>query len=355
MPCVHRSCGILLLLLLAHSGFAVTTFTVHPSLFTTTATTSRLDGISFADASTGLAVGRTGAIIGTNDATSWIAHTSGTTAHLHSIHAISNTLAVAVGASGIILSGAGGTWPFSWSSITNPDSQLNTLNCVTFAPGGTMGLAVGDGGIILQSASSGASWNLISSPTTVQLHAVSFAGTQNIGQKVAFAVGDAGKILRTTNSGLNWVSVEDSVLTEPLYGVQFYDSLGGFACGRHGTLLRTMDQGVSWTQLIPGVGDGLTGLVGINLHGVHVESSGAGFVVGDASGGGYISTTQDFDTWEQLTNMGTIPLYGIASATSDSIMNYNSHLDGGTSVDGYAVGGSGSVIDLGSLDTKNNR
>lgn len=37
----------------------------------------------------------------------------------------------------------------------------------------------------------GASWTLESSPTTVQLNAVSFAGTQNIGQKVAFAVGDA--------------------------------------------------------------------------------------------------------------------------------------------------------------------
>ena len=146
-------CGIALFFL-AQSSFAISTFTVHPSAFTTTVTTTRLQSISFADASTGLAVGRTGTIIGTNDATAWTLHTSGTTADLNSIHALSDSDALAVGAGGINLSGTGGTWPFTWSVITNPDPQLNTLNCVTFAPGGTMGLAVGDGGIILKSGAS---------------------------------------------------------------------------------------------------------------------------------------------------------------------------------------------------------
>lgn len=125
----------------------------------TSGTTNLLFGVSFPDANTGTAVGRSGTILHTtNGGAIWVGQTSGTTRALRSV------------------------------SFTDANT----------------GTAVGDTGTILRTTNGGATWVPQSSGTMVLLTGVSFTDV-NTGTAVGQGAPSLATILRTTNGGATWV------------------------------------------------------------------------------------------------------------------------------------------------------
>lgn len=138
-------------------------------------------------------------------------------------------------------------------------------------------------------------WTVISSPTTHNLYAISFADS-NIGT----AVGDSGTIIRTTDGGVHWVQ-QSGVTNKNLFGVYLSDSNGVTVVGDSGIILRTNDGGSSWNTHMtePSV-------VGVPnyLHSVQMFNTSRGIAVG------HITIHRTFDGWNTWTTQIS-PLPGL--------------------------------------------
>ncbi len=222
-------------------------------------TTNNLNGVSFADANTGTAVGDSGTILRTtNGGASWIINSSRTTNTLNGVSFTDTNTGTAVGDSGIILRTTnGGT---SW--ISDSSGTTITLNGVCFTDANT-GTVVGDSGTILRTTNGGASWTKQSSGTTNYLRGVSF-----INANTGTAVGDSGIILHTTNRGTSWTK-QSSGTTNTLNGVSLTSAYQGKAVGDSGTIV----VGGSWMSQSSGTYN--------NLYGVSFTDASTGTVVGD--------------------------------------------------------------------------
>ena len=180
-----------------------------------------LEGVHFADAQTGWAVGFGGTILATrNGGTSWEPQTSATDRDLFGVH---------------------------------------------FADAQT-GWAVGAGGTILATRTGGASWEPQHSGTEKALVGVHFSDAQT-----GWAVGVDGTILATRNGGTSW-DPQHSGAGKDLLGVHFADARTGWAVGNGGTILATRDGGTSWELQHSGTDKALWS--------VHFADAQTGWVVG---------------------------------------------------------------------------
>jgi photosystem II stability/assembly factor-like uncharacterized protein len=203
----------------------------------------RLEDVSFANASDGIAVG-VATILRTRDGgATWDRYYPGPT-FLFGVSYVGATGVVAVGfdalSGGRILRSTdkGATW------TAIPVDNL--LRAVDFADGLT-GSAAGDGGAILRTTDGGATWLLQASGTTQMLNDISLLNANG-----GIAVGDNGTLLRTTDGGTLWQSLPQPGVTIPLNGVDFADSEVGFVVGSR-TILRTTDGGATWAPLDSGI------------------------------------------------------------------------------------------------------
>lgn len=229
----------------------------------TTGITTNIEGVSFANASQGIAVGAFGKTLYTAD--SGYTWTAGTTAPssttLFDVDHLSSLVALAVGRSGMIIksTNGGATWTQKTSGVTGDLYAIDAFN-------GSVAWAVGAGGVILRTADGGTTWTSQTSGVTVALydvHAVTSA--------VAVAVGEGGAILRTTNSGTTWTA-QTSGTSQTLRGVTA-DSGGVvlFAVGDTATSLSSPDTGSTW------LADGTSGVTATETLSEIVANVGSGY------------------------------------------------------------------------------
>lgn len=211
-----------------------------------------INGVHFADAKNGIAVGNLGTVMITADAgASW----SGTPAvnrtmtPLNAVSHVDQLTVVAVGRSGTIVRSTDGGR--TWSNRESGTTDL--LNAVSFLDA-QHGIVVGEDSLsghvsVLQSSDGGSTWN-----HRYVGHSGGLYGVAQVTPDIAVAVGTDvrpgfpvvldGAIFRTTDGGSHW-----SKQTVPLFGltgVHFLNDEIGIAVG--GTILRTTDAGLSWTS-----------------------------------------------------------------------------------------------------------
>lgn len=178
----------------------------------------------------------------------WDVQNSGVKDALYAVAALSDAVAVAVGANKTVLKTAdGGT---SWRRVTEADKRVD-LGQVLFSKGKEGWTIEGDGGTILHTAGAGDTWESIPSPN------LGFGG--NVRTHAAFGStyfymtwGQSGPhLFRTSDAGKKWVEVTDKL---PLGGfggstrLAFADLKHGYFVTsiEDGVLGRTLDGGKSW-------------------------------------------------------------------------------------------------------------
>ncbi len=168
---------------------------------------------------------------------------------LRSVASLATT--VAVGDSGTILwslTSSLNTWYLATVVPTGAD-----LHGVADGPGNPLARfwAVGAGGVILRSIPSAQEWEALTSPVTVDLHAIAFSPPLPPDNSViGVAVGNGGTIL-FSNGGQIWSQIPSGV-TADLYGVAFTGSGagGGFVTvGDENTILWSAF-GNAWQEVL---------------------------------------------------------------------------------------------------------
>jgi photosystem II stability/assembly factor-like uncharacterized protein len=222
-----------------------------------------LYAVSFADTSTGVAVGENGTIVRTSDGgQTWTPVSSGTAEHLVGVEFSSPLDATAVGYAGTILRTTDGG--ATWTPRTSGTGE--TLWDVSFADAST-GTVVGFGGTVLRTTDGGDTWTPQSSGVTARLFGVDFTDALT-----GTAVGNGGRILRTTDGGAAWTSQTSGTLVQ-LRHVSFVDAFTGTVVGEDGTILSTDDGGANWVPQ--------TSVATSWLGGVTHAGAGTGLAVGD--------------------------------------------------------------------------
>ena len=179
-----------------------------------------------------VAVGDTGRIFTSPDATTWTQRTSGSTAQLLGVGA-SPTLFFTAGTSGALLTSLDGT---TWTA--RPSGITSTLRGAAF--GNNRYVVVGDNGAILQSAD-GITWAAVTTGLTAQLINVGYF--DNVG---FLAAGASGAMINSTD-GVTWRTVDTGV-TDAI-GAISQTPIGFVApLGTSGGLLLSLD-GLYW---VPG-------------------------------------------------------------------------------------------------------
>ena len=129
----------------------------------------------------------------------------------------------------------------TWADVTLPSG--GTYYGVTF--GNNIFVAVAETAsstaVVARSIDRGASWSNIDI-TSVGLYGVTF------GNNIFVAVGDNGKIVRSTDNGTSWTAVTSPTSLD-LNAVSFADGTSTFAAvGDNGTIIISSDNGTSWSS-----------------------------------------------------------------------------------------------------------
>jgi photosystem II stability/assembly factor-like uncharacterized protein len=193
-------------------------------------------------------------------------------------------------------------------------------------------------GKIFRSSDGAKTWVLQETNIREPLFDIDFVDTLH-----GWAVGNLGLILHTTDGGRTWVQ-QDSKTDKQFFGVDFVDERTGWAVGYYGIILHTSDGGQTWKdQSIP---------EDIAFNGVHFLDGETGWVVGEFST--IFHTTDAGANWERLagaveeetldgkwegddTGLGAQTLFGVSFRNSlegwvagmDGIVAHT--VDGGTS------------------------
>ncbi|MFA4948725.1 MAG: Ser-Thr-rich GPI-anchored membrane family protein, partial [Candidatus Krumholzibacteriia bacterium] len=317
----------------------------------------RLNAVSFADNSTGVAVGESWRYRTTDGGATWVLQTGGIGSSLAGVSFGDATAGTAVGAYGRIIrtTDAGAAWTLQ------PPSTAHTLRGISFT-GGDTGLVVGgsgSAGIVLRTTDEGATW---SSQATSggALNDISMAnadtGTAVGGYGITDMLGHTqlyGVILRTTDGGVTWGSrsVSDTIykgvaFADPNTGIAFgsvpsgeysfgrvilrtqnggatwvplpigydfndawfSDANVGTAVGDSGAIYRTIDGGATWIPQTSGTTNG--------LNSVHFIDANTGTVVG--YGGTILRTVDGGATWTQQTSGTARGLNGVRFADANT-------------------------------------
>jgi photosystem II stability/assembly factor-like uncharacterized protein len=207
-----------------------------------------LNGVYFADARRGWAVGDLGTLLATTD--------------------------------------AGVTWRRQTSNSTS-----YRLNAVYF-PTSTHGFVVGSAGRVLETTNSGTSWRIrtdIPTAAGVSLNDVFF-----VDQSLGFIVGNLGLILRTKDGGDEWEQYLPAVTGEDLYSVWATDEPGpnvaAWAVGESGEIAGTLNGGDAWSLVEPDIS-------ALHWRGVAMRSRAEAIAVGDQNTVGFTAEPGGFVTW----------------------------------------------------------
>ena len=285
----------------------------------TSNTSNTLTGVSFADASSGWAVGGAASTATirhtTNGGDTWTTQTSPVAQLLRSVYAIDANTAIAVGDNGTILRTTDGG--ANWGSVTS--GTTNPLISVSFADA-AYGWAVGSIATIKRTSNGGATWG--SQTSTVSGHLRGVACASNT---IVTGVGGTTDNLfqtriRTTGGGSSWTTQVDGTVNGVVYCVSYVSSTTGMMAGAGGLVYITTNGGSNW----PGVTSPATEY----LYGVAMKSANTAWIVGQfghmyrTTDAGTNWTSQGGATSNQLSAISFTDLYnGTAVGTSGTIVH----------------------------------
>jgi len=236
--------------------------------------------VYFVDDLTGVAVGRRGTILRTeNGGNVWSLITSGTNNDLHDIFFVNFSNGYAVGQNGTILhtNNAGLTWMPQFSG------QTGVLISCSFTDVNT-GWIVGQSGTIIHTEDGGTTWNPEISGTNNTLNGVAF-----LDQNYGLAIGNSGVILKY--NGNNW-NQQDIGQAFWLGDLSIVDANEAFTSGHQGTVLETNDGGQTWAPQTSNTSN--------NLHDIYFVNNDFGTAVG--KNGTVIHTEDAGNTWIHQTS-----------------------------------------------------
>lgn len=252
----------------------------------------------------------------------WSQLTSGTSAHLLSIHFADNNTGYVVGTSGTILKTTNGGC--AWSPQSSGTSQ--SLYAAYFTDA-LKGWAVGDNTTILKTTDGGTNWTPVPAPSGIS---AAFRVVWFLDANTGFIAGglpsSATVILKTTDGGATWAPLNTGT-SQVIYGIYFTDSNNGFASDFDGKILRTTDGGASWTfQTLTSTN---------NLHGIYFTDASHGYVVGGNAGsnsGVIFSTTDGGVSWGGPINIAAGFLTDIKFFGTNTGYAVGGHVTNNTSV-----------------------
>ncbi|MFH1010506.1 MAG: YCF48-related protein, partial [bacterium] len=222
-------------------------FTITPPIgwsALSSGTTTNLNGVSFADAQSGWAVGASGKILHTTDGgQTWETQTSGTTVSLQEVEFISASLGWVVGNSGTILhtTNGGAGWSPQTSGTTRNLYGLDFVDAQN-------GWASGVDGLVLCTRDGGATWTPKTPPGGAEvLYSVAFTSATS-GATVGKETWATMVLFQTTNGGTDWS--RHAWMGTGLYGVAFGDTSKGVTVGVSGSYIYTTDGGRNWNPAI---------------------------------------------------------------------------------------------------------
>jgi photosystem II stability/assembly factor-like uncharacterized protein len=204
-----------------------------------------LQGLDFADASNGWAVGADGLIINTsNGGELWTEQTSGVTVDLWGVGFSSADSGIAIGRSGTVgyTFNGGSTWSFTSDIVSYNLTDISVID-------NEHAWIVGNFGAILSTTDGGQSWTVVSLGTFGDLWSVKF-----VDRSTGWLVGEGGLILHTTDGGATW-QTQTSNTDKTLLSAHFVDNSVGWLVGEEGTILHTTDGGQTWTPQYGGIDD----------------------------------------------------------------------------------------------------
>ena len=236
-------------------------------------------------------VGDGGKIYYSMDGTTWTLQASGTSADLNDIQIPVDSVAYAVGDSGVIRKATIGLSTI-WN---NPVVDVKTkakINAAYFTSA-TNGVIVGDsnvmGGFVARTTSSGGYFSVPKYYPFNLLNDVVFVNTTT-----GFAVSSSGNIFKTSNSGDSWAFFSSGV-TVKLNAICFYDANYGYIVGDSGTILKTTDGGATWVQQNSPTTNHLYGVYALDSNLVYAVGA-SGTIIKTSTGGAYLSVNVDDDS-----------------------------------------------------------
>ena len=199
---------------------------------------------------------------------------SGTEVGLHGVFAESTPgKSIAVGDNGTILvREEDGSWTVGVSGTS--------VTLLAVAGRGVDAVAVGHGGTIVQTSDAGATWQVVASGTTTDLHAVAFGPSGS----TVIAVGAEGAV-HSHDNGKTWNITKLPENIQPLRAVGAFNRASStnvdfLAAGDNGEVLLSEDLGGNWTRLDVGTRADLR-VVGLSAA---PGATGATFMVAGAAG-----------------------------------------------------------------------
>ncbi len=207
------------------------------------------------DGSRAMAVGASGAILSSDDSgKNWRVNDNPPTSLSLLGLAMSRQCTLAVGQEGLILKKTGEKWKTVKSGT---DQRL--FSVAVNAKG--QAAAVGGFGTVLTSSDCGENWSAVSprwagyAEDGVEPHIYAVAVDAGGGITIA---GEFGLILHSADSGKNWSLLHKGDAS--IFSLQLRDDGIGYAVGQSGCILRTADHGASWSALDSGSGAILLGV-----------------------------------------------------------------------------------------------
>ena len=289
----------------------------------TSGTANTLQSVTYGN-SLYVATGQSGTILTSSNGTSWTAQTSGTANLLFGV-TYGNSLYVAVGTSGTVLTSPNGT---TWTSQTS--GAFAGINAVTY--GNSLYVTAGDGDIL--TSPDGTNWTSRYFSSGESLLGAVYGG----GQYVVVGINSsstAGTILTSPN-GTTWTG-QTSNTTQQLNGIAYGNSLY-VAVGTGGAIV-TSPNGTTWTAQTSGTAQRLNSVAYQNS--LFVAAGNNGTILTSSNGTTWTSQTSGSATnlngatfgnsqFAVVGNGGTI-LTSVGSAVSNLTIT-------GADTDGFIVG-----------------
>ncbi len=261
----------------------------------------------------------------------WARASSGTTADVNGVWAVSPTSIYAVGAGGLILHFDGSTW-------SQQTGGLGSYLYDVWGASGTDVFAVGSGGAIRHY--DGTSWSPMNGGTSQALQDVWGSSGSDV-----FAVGYGGTILHYDGSAWSTMVSGTSVQLQAVWGTSRSDV---FAVGSDGTILHY--DGSAWSAMPGGMGWYLTDVWGTSPTNVYASTYNAvlrydGSAWTELSGSPYASTIWGTASTEVFEAYGaTLSLFDGSTWTRVTAPGWLSALTGTTTGSVFAAGQAGTIL-----------
>lgn len=283
----------------------------------------------------------------------WVSQTSGTTQHLNSIFATTNSSVFTVGTNGTgrKTSNGGSLWSTMSLGVTTTQNSIRFINS-------SSGFTAGGFQDIMRTTNSGSSWanigggmtdlndchftssssgwvvgnievgyGFLYNPFTFNLIQIT-ANANKVLRGIYFAnsttgwvVGEGGLIIKTTDNGIAWTQQTSGTLNQ-LNKVMFTDANNGIVVGNGGTILKTINGGANWTSSTSGTIQNLNAVYYADAS--NVWACGNNGIILKSSDGGLTWASETSGTTETLNAIHGIGITDVWACGNNGTIIYRS-------------------------------